>query len=218
MNSISNQDLTWEKAAQLDLGLEMGFAENKLTFLIDYYKRKTTVLLLNVPIPTITGFSNAYQNIGRVDNWGLEFNVRANIINNNDFSWLINTNLSMNRNEVKALGPAGDPIYYTSQTSGQGHVLKIGFPMGTFYGYDHIGVYMNQEMLDENPKDATSMVGDAMYRDVTGDKVITSDDRTEIGKAERSEEHTSELQSRPHLVCRLLLEKKNQTHSPDQQT
>src|SRR5690554_4677173 len=184
MNSISNQDLTWEKAAQLDLGLEMGFAENKLTFLIDYYKRKTTDLLLNVPIPTITGFSNAYQNIGRVDNWGLEFNARANVINNNNFSWLINANLSLNRNEVKALGPQGDPIYYTSQTSSQGHVLKIGFPMGTFYGYDHIGVYMNQKMLDENPKDATSMVGDAMYRDVTGDKVITSDDRTEIGKAE----------------------------------
>jgi hypothetical protein len=99
-----------------------------------------------VPIPTITGFGSAYQNIGKVDNWGLEFNVGANIINNSDFSWLVNANLSLNRNEVKALGPAGDPIYYTAQTSGQGHVLKIG--------------------------------------DVNGDKVITSDDRTEIGNAE----------------------------------
>ncbi|RIH62924.1 SusC/RagA family TonB-linked outer membrane protein [Mariniphaga sediminis] len=184
MNSISNHNLTWEKASQLDLGLEFGFFDNKLTFLTDFYSRKTTDLLLNVPVPTITGFSNAYQNIGRVDNWGLEFNIRANAINTNDFSWLISANLSMNRNEVKALGPSGDPIYYTGQTRGEGHVLKIGFPMGTFYGYDHIGVYMNQEMFDENPKEATSHVGDAMYRDVNGDKVITAADRTEIGKAE----------------------------------
>jgi TonB-linked SusC/RagA family outer membrane protein len=184
MNSITNPDLTWEKASQLDLGLEMGFFDNRLTVGTDYYSRKTTDLLLNVPIPTITGFGSAYQNIGKVDNWGLEFNVGANIINNRDFSWLVNANLSLNRNEVKALGPAGDPIYYTAQTSGQGHVLKIGHPTGTFYGFDHIGVYMNQKMFDENPKEATSNVGDAMYRDVNGDKVITSDDRTEIGNAE----------------------------------
>ncbi len=85
---------------------------------------------------------------------------------------------------MKALGPAGDPIYYTAQTSGQGHVLKIGYPLGTFYGFDHLGVYMNQKMFDENPKEATSNVGDAMYRDVNDDGVITSDDRTEIGNAE----------------------------------
>ena len=184
MNSIANPDLTWEKASQLDLGLEMGFFDNRLTVGTDYYSRKTTDLLLNVPIPTITGFGSAYQNIGKVDNWGLEFNVGANIINNSDFSWLVNANLSLNRNEVKALGPAGDPIYYTAQTSGQGHVLKIGYPLGTFYGFDHLGVYMNQKMFDENPKEATSNVGDAMYRDVNDDGAITSDDRTEIGNAE----------------------------------
>ena len=184
MNSITNPDLTWEKASQLDLGLEMGFFDNRLTVGTDYYSRKTTDLLLNVPSPTITGFGSAYQNIGKVDNWGLEFNVGANIINNSDFSWLVNANLSLNRNEVKALGPAGDPIYYTAQTSGQGHVLKIGYPLGTFYGFDHLGVYMNQKMFDENPKEATSNVGDAMYRDVNDDGVITSADRTEIGNAE----------------------------------
>ncbi len=181
MSTIANPDLTWEKASQLDLGLEAGFFDNRLTFGIDYYNRKTTDLLLSVPVPSITGFTSAYQNIGKVDNWGLELNVGALIFNHKDFSWTTNANLSVNRNKVVALGPSGDPIYYTAQTSGQGHIVKIGYPLGTFYGFDHIGVYMNKAMYDANPKEATSQIGDAMYRDVDDNKVIDANDRTEIG-------------------------------------
>lgn len=181
MSTIANPDLTWEKASQLDLGLEAGFLDNRLTFGIDYYNRKTTDLLLNVPIPSITGFTSAYQNIGKVDNWGVELNAGAQILNRKDFSWTTHANLSINRNKVVALGPSGDPIYYTAQTSGQGHIVKIGCPLGTFYGFDHIGVYMNKAMYDANPKEATSQIGDAMYRDVDDNKVIDANDRTEIG-------------------------------------
>ena len=181
MSTIANPHLTWEKASQLDLGIETGFFNNRLTFGIDYYNRKTTDLLLSVPIPSITGFTSAYQNIGKVDNWGLELNAGALVFNRKDFSWTTNANLSVNRNKVVALGPSGDPIYYTAQTSGQGHIVKIGYPLGTFYGFDHIGVYMNKAMYDANPKEATSQIGDAMYRDVDDNKVIDANDRTEIG-------------------------------------
>ncbi|EPT34461.1 TonB-linked outer membrane protein, SusC/RagA family [Bacteroidetes bacterium oral taxon 272 str. F0290] len=181
MSTIANPDLTWEKATQFDLGLEAAFGDNRLSLGFDYYNRKTTDLLLDVPVPSITGFVSAYQNIGKVNNWGLEFNVGANFFHNKDFSWTMNANLSINRNKVIALGPSGDPVYYTAQTAGQGHIVKIGYPLGTFYGYDHLGVYMNKAMYDANPKEATSQLGDAMYRDVDGNHTIDANDRTEIG-------------------------------------
>ena len=182
-NSFSNHALTWEKTLQYDLGFELSVFENRLSFMLDLYKRKTTDLLLNVDIPTITGFSKAWRNIGKVNNKGIELTINSVNVMKKDFSWTTSLNMSMNRNKVIELGPAGDLIQ-SDGGAGTTHITMIGEPMGNFYGYKQIGVYMNQADLDNSPRLADSHVGDAKYADINNDGKIDADDRTIIGNNE----------------------------------
>ena len=182
-DSFSNHALTWEKTLQYDLGFEFSIFKNRLSFMLDLYKRRTTDLFLNVDIPTITGFSKAWRNIGKVNNKGIEFTINSVNVMNKDFSWTTNLNMSMNRNKVVELGPAGDPIQ-SDGGAGTTHITMIGKPMGNFYGYKQIGVYMNQADLDNSPHLADSHVGDAKYADINKDGIIDADDRTIIGNNE----------------------------------
>jgi len=182
-NSISNHDLTWEKTQQYDVGLEFSILNSRLSFTFDMYKRNTTDLLLEVDIPTITGFSKAWRNIGKVNNKGLEFGINSVNVMSKDFTWNTNLNMSMNRNKVVALGPTGDPIQ-SDGGAGTTHITMIGKSLGSFYGYKQIGVYMNQADLDNSPHLADSHVGDVKFADINGDKKIDADDRTIIGNNE----------------------------------
>lgn len=154
-SSISNADLTWEKTKQYDLGMELSVLDSRLTFTVDAYMRKTTDLLLQVDVPSITGFTNAWRNIGKLDNKGLEFSIMSRNISGKDFTWNTNFNLSLNRNKVLALGPSGDPIQ-SDGGAGTTHITMIGEPIGSFYGYKMIGIYMNKADLDNNPHTSNS--------------------------------------------------------------
>ncbi len=178
--SFSNADLTWEKTRQMDIGFEIAVLNSRLSLTFDYYQRKTTDLLLQVDIPTITGFENSWRNIGKVDNKGIEIAINSVNVMNKDFTWTTNLNMSTNKNKVVALGPSGDPIYHDGG-AGTTHITMIGHPLASFYGYRQIGVYMNQADLDNNPKLDNSYVGDIKYEDVDKNGEITADDRTIIG-------------------------------------
>jgi TonB-linked SusC/RagA family outer membrane protein len=181
--SFSNYDLTWEKTQQFDLGLELSVFNSRLSFTFDAYNRNTTDLLLEVDIPTITGFSKSWRNIGKVNNKGLEFSVTTVNVHTNDFTWNTSLNLSTNRNKVIALGPSGDPIQ-SDGGAGTTHITMIGEVLGSFYGYKQIGVYMNQADLDNNPHLADSHVGDVKFADVDGNGTIDANDRAIIGNNE----------------------------------
>jgi hypothetical protein len=170
---------------QADAGIDLGLFQNRLSFVVDYYQKTTSDLLLNVPVPGSTGFSTALQNIGKISNKGWEFAfsskdfVRA-------FKWGTDFNISFDRNRVLALGPSGDPIISTSPSfSPQTHITKIGEPLGSFYGYKAIGVYKDQSDVDKSPKvpgSAGSRPGDLKFQDTNGDGTITALDYTIIGK------------------------------------
>ncbi|MDP3912506.1 MAG: TonB-dependent receptor [Bacteroidota bacterium] len=179
-STIQNDDLSWEKTKQLDIGLEFNILSDKIFFAADYYNRLTTDLLLQVDVPAITGYTTAWQNIGEMRNAGFEFSVSSRIISKAKFTWNTSFNISFNKNEVLALGPQGDPIRSNGGV-GDTHITMIGEPIGNFYGYEQIGVYMNAADLANNPKEGTSKVGDVKYRDVSGDEVINANDRTIIG-------------------------------------
>lgn len=178
--SFSNADLTWEKTRQTDLGLELSVLDSRLSLSLDLYYRKTTDLLMNVDIPTITGFSNAMQNIGKMRNKGLEITVSGIPVRNKDFTWEASGNISVNRNKVLALGPTGDPIF-SDGGAGTTHITMIGEPIGSFYGYKMIGIFKNEKELAAYPHFADTQAGDVMFEDVNGDKKIDADDRTIIG-------------------------------------
>lgn len=178
-SSPENRQLSWEKSEQLDLGLDLGLFNNRLYLTADYYNRMTRDLLLLVNVPTITGFDAVVQNIGEMQNRGWEFSVASQNLTG-PFIWNTNANLSFNRNKVLALGPTGDPIR-SGTGVGETNITMIGHPIGSFFGYRQIGIFMNQADLDAHPHDATSRPGDVKYADINGDGIFNADDREIIG-------------------------------------
>ncbi|GAL85068.1 hypothetical protein MYP_2296 [Sporocytophaga myxococcoides] len=168
-NRISNPDLTWERTRQYDAGVDIAILNNKINLTIDAYYKKTSDLLLNVPIPYTTGQSTALQNYGVVSNKGLELGLSTQNIKTEKFNWTTSFIYSMNRNKVESLG---DGVEYI--ISGQS-IAKVGQSLGSFYGYKSVGIYQTGE----------STPGSIKYADINGDGKITQDgDRVVIGNAQ----------------------------------
>ena len=180
--TISNDNLTWEKTTQTDFGLDVGLLRDRIYLSADIYRKLTSDLLLNVQVPAAVGFSTALQNIGEVENKGIELTLSTrNIVG--AFTWTTDVNFSSNKNEVLKLGPTGDPIL-SSGGAGIRHITLIGAPIGSYYGYVVEGIFQTQAEIDAAPKDALAPArrpGDFRFKDVNGDGKIDANDRTVTG-------------------------------------
>lgn len=140
--SLENVDLTWEKTKQLDLGIDLGLFQNRLLFTADYYDKKTTNMLLAVPIPTTTGYASAWQNAGSLRNRGYEFSLHSKNVQRNNFNWNSDFNISFNKNEV--LNIVGTQLVVgTINVLGSNYntaIVEEGQPLGSFYGKYSQGV------------------------------------------------------------------------------
>jgi len=181
-STISNQDLSWEKTASVDIGLDFGFLNDRIYGSFEYFQSTTTDLLLAVQIPSALGFTNALTNIGEVVNKGIEISLTSrNLVG--ELKWTTDFNFSTINNEVTKLGPSGDPIL-SSGAAGNRHITKIGEAVGSYYGYQTNGIYQNQAEIDNSgivDQVATPRPGDFKWVDVNGDGFINSADRTVIG-------------------------------------
>jgi TonB-linked SusC/RagA family outer membrane protein len=175
-----NEDLKWETTDQWDIGLDLGFLDNRLNASMDYFHKNTTGLLLQQLIPDYDGGGNKWVNNGSVLNTGFEFSIGALVINGKDFKWNSNLNMTFFHSNVESLG--GQSIFYTGpgvngviNTAIQ--VIKPGSPMGSFYLIPWEGIY--------NEADPTLgfQPGDNKYRDVDGNKSIGYEDRVVSGSA-----------------------------------
>jgi len=179
-NTFPNADLGWETTEQVNLGFDLGILNSRIRLEGDFYRSISVDLLLDVPVPTITGYDTQLQNIGKVENKGMEFLLRTlNFID--DFKWSTDFNISFNRNKVLALGPEDRPIFAGASSAPNTFITTVGQPIATFYGYLYDGVFMNQAELDASPHVAGDSAGDPRYVDLNNDGVINSDDRTYIG-------------------------------------
>jgi TonB-linked SusC/RagA family outer membrane protein len=182
--SISNPDLSWEKNAQLDVGIDIGFFRNRIMLTADYYIKTTSDLLFGVNVPQTTGYSSSLQNIGRVENRGFEFTVNTVNVDQAALKWTSAFNISFNRNKVLALD--GRPEYLAG--SGSGHLgiwgnnvqMRVGQPVGNFYGRKMTGIFQNKAEIDASAQKGASP-GDIRYADLNDDGVINDQDRTVIG-------------------------------------
>ncbi len=138
--------LGWERTDQFDIGLDFGLLKNRISGEIDYFKKNTQDLLLNIPLPATNGFTSLTKNIGSMENKGWEFVVNANALTG-DFKWTISANVSTYRNKVTKLVA---PVPPGSRTLGR---LAVGQPYGQFYGRKYMGV-------DPNNGDALYMTAD----------------------------------------------------------
>ncbi|MFD0793117.1 SusC/RagA family TonB-linked outer membrane protein [Mucilaginibacter litoreus] len=184
LSGIGNNNLTWETSTSYDFGLDLAMFNNRLSFTYDYYWKKTDGLLYAIDIPVQSGYNSITSNIGRFDFWGHEFTVSTSNLTGT-LKWNTNFNISFDRNIVKKLGTNDAPIGGYNEYWDDNRTA-VGQPIGMFYGYINTGVYMTQQEFDSQPHGATSMVGTARFKDVSGpngtpDGKIDSYDRTWIG-------------------------------------
>ncbi|WP_076373610.1 SusC/RagA family TonB-linked outer membrane protein [Mucilaginibacter lappiensis] len=183
---LPNPNLKWESTAQFDAGLDMGFADGRINATIDVYRKRTSDLLLNVPVGQYFGFSTQLINAGSVENKGIELSISSNNIRTKDFSW--NTSFNIAYNKQKALKLAENvPQILTNTANPSGTVsgqpftkLVPGVELGELYGYVYEGVIKTGEHYAPQPN---SKPGDPKYKDVNGDGKITPDDQTYLGNS-----------------------------------
>ncbi|WP_298349416.1 TonB-dependent receptor [Runella sp.] len=176
-SSLANDVLTWEQSVQTNLGLDLSLFQNRLSFNFDAYRAHKKNLLLNVILPAASGFSSSLQNIGEVENKGLELTINSQNIAKSAFQWNTDFNISWNRNKVLALNSATARL----QTSDY-QVAQVGYPISSFRLLNILGVFKTQEEVNNNPKQHPRVQpGDFRYQDADGNGTITSADRTIVG-------------------------------------
>ncbi|MCA8831308.1 SusC/RagA family TonB-linked outer membrane protein [Hymenobacter pini] len=167
---IANPDLKWETTSQLDVGLDFGFFNSRLTGEIDLYRKNTSDLALNVNVPGTSGFAQQFRNVGDLENKGLEVALNTRNLEGTNFTWSTSINASANRNKVKNL---------------QGQIIEGGFlnraqegqPLGVFFGVEYAGVdpangdalyYLNTTNADGSLDRSTTADYNAAQRVILG--------------------------------------------------
>lgn len=133
---LENPNLEWEATEQTNFGVDWGLLNHRLNVTADYYIKNTNGLLLEVLLPTSSGFTSSIQNVGNVQNKGLELQISSFNINKDNFTWRTDFNISFNRNKVTSLPDGDRPLGFNGYAS----ILKEGYPLGTFYGWKILGV------------------------------------------------------------------------------
>lgn len=190
---IGNPDLKWETTAQTNLGLDFGILNNRITGSLDFFLKNTSDLLLDRPIPTTSGFTTVVQNVGEVENKGIDLTLTTLNVNRAGFTWSSTFTIGYLKNKVLKL-VNGVPI-----DAGYDNRIAEGHPIGSFFGSITEGIFQNQAEIDAAPTQPNAAPGDIRFKDVSGgagpdgilgtsddlapDGKINDDDRTFIGKA-----------------------------------
>ncbi|MDR1865324.1 MAG: TonB-dependent receptor, partial [Bacteroidales bacterium] len=195
-DNISNENLKWETTTQYNAGIDLGLLKDRINVIVDVYYKKTADLLVDVPVPTSSGYADGLKNIGSVANRGIEFTVNADIFkgNNNRFGWHTSFVIAHNENKVLDLGDEVDQFFPRVPDSNIGRfdplIVKEGYPLGTFWGYRTDGIVQSGENLADVPKPSwTNGVvqhGDRKYvnSDSDANNQVTESDRVTLGNAQ----------------------------------
>lgn len=182
VESFANADLKWEKSNQLDIGMDLSMLNNQLTITAEWYKKITRDMLFNVPVPSASGFTSVWTNLGKVQNKGLElaadYRFKVGPVN-----LKTNANITFNRSKILQLrGDDATPIWSGGMYGGY-NVQKIGRPIGMIYGYKKLGIFNTFEEIDAAPLQDGAIPGSMKFWDADGNGEVTYDtqDMVEIG-------------------------------------
>ena len=183
-NTLANTNLGWESTTQLDLGLDASFLRKRLNLTIDYYRKQTDDILLNLDIPSTIGLTAPPQNAGSVENKGWEFSLNyRGTPSAGGFRYNVGGNLSINQNLVTDLKGTGP--YIAGSDIDPRYIIKKGLPINTLWGYKTDGLFQTQqEIIDYKATyAANTKPGDVKYVDLNGDGKIDANDMTNIGNS-----------------------------------
>ena len=180
--NTSNDRLKWETTASYNLGVDLGLWKNRVNIVVDAYYKKTSDLLLEVPMGFASGVTSQLQNVGNVVNKGVEFSVSANLIQRKDLTWTVSANAAYNKNEITDMGTTNDVI----QGSDKQQILRRGESLGAFYGLQFVGIVQSDEDVTKLPtvNGQTPKPGDLKYADINNDNKIDGNDRIILGSTQ----------------------------------
>lgn len=201
IGTFGNEGLKWETSRQTNIGIDLGFLKQRMLLTADIYRKKTSDLLLNAQLPYTTGASNAFKNVGAMQNDGLELTLNTVNIQNKNFRWTTNFNISFNKNKVVSLAENQQYLattvgFDTRYSNIPPYISVLGQSVGQLYGHIFDGIYQYSD-FDKMPNGAYALKsniptnsnaranikpGDIKFKDINGDGVVNEQDRTIIGR------------------------------------
>ena len=177
--NTANDNLKWETTASYNLGFDLGLWHDRLNVVFDLYYKKTSDLLLIVPVGFASGVSTQLQNVGNVVNRGVELAATWNPIRKRSRSLSITGNIALNHNEITEMGKAKDIL----QGPDSQQILRRGESLGSFYGLQFLGIVQQGEDVSALPtvNGLTPKAGDVKYLDADGNGRIDGNDRQILG-------------------------------------
>jgi hypothetical protein len=189
LSNLGNPNLQWERSLQLDLGFDLSLLKNRISLTYDYYHKISDHLIQARPLPTSSGYTTVYDNVGKLAFWGHEITINTVNINKRDFKWNSSFNISFDRNIIKSLVSPGY-IRRNNTVTSDYFRQQVGHHLGEFYGFVFEGLYKDAADLANSPKylatatspNGSSDIGTIKVKDINGDGVIDDvNDRTFIG-------------------------------------
>ena len=177
--TTENKNLKWEVLTSYNLGIDLGLFHSRLDFVLDAYYKKTSNLLLNVPLGFAKGVTTQYQNVGNVENKGIEFAVNGTLLKRRRLTWTASANIAYNKNTITYMDETKD----VPEGSDKQNILRKGESLGSFYGLKFDGIVQKGEDVSKLPlvNGLTPKAGDLKYVDVNGDEKIDGNDRIILG-------------------------------------
>src|SRR5690606_16721497 len=177
ITNLANQDLTWEKTKEWNLGLDFGLIGNRLTGTVDLYQRKNTGIIFYRPTSTVTGYSGVFENVGEAQNRGIEILLNSKNIDRQDFKWTTSLNFASNKNKLTKLYGNLEEIMYSVQ--GGKYIHRIGESIGSIYTWEFDGIWQLDQL--EEARSYGQQPGQVRVKDIDENGVINADDRVIIG-------------------------------------
>lgn len=203
LSSMANEKLKWETTEQYDLGLDLGFFQDRIRLTTDVYRKNTYDLLLYADLPPTSGFSSTYMNIGRMRNEGVEFTLETDNIKNKNFQWSTSFNIAFNVGKIKGLSLNQESMlnsvaFDNKYNSQYAYISMLNRPSGMMYGFLYDGTYKYEDfdvtstgayvLKSGIPNNTASreviQPGDPKYVDINKDGVVNDNDRTIIGRGQ----------------------------------
>jgi TonB-linked SusC/RagA family outer membrane protein len=178
IRALSNPDIKWETTHMANVGIDVGFLNNKITLTAEYFNSRTEDMILSRPIPISYGYDTPpTANLGEVENKGFELQLGYNK-SQGDLTFNVSGNISVVRNEVLSLGDEGTTIHAGDWYGDNLTQTKVGEPIAFFNGYITDGLFQQGE---SSPLQPDAAPGDIRFRDVNGDGALDNDDKVNIG-------------------------------------
>jgi TonB-linked SusC/RagA family outer membrane protein len=176
-SSLGNPDLKWETTTSLNFGADFELFDNRIGGTIDAYKSNTSNLLVNRQISPVHGITRLYDNVGELQNTGVELTLSTTNVDGIDFGWKTDFNISANRNKIVSLyGGTADDV---------GSGWFVGHPIDVIYDYEFAGIWQQGEDI-ANSAQPDAVPGDVKSVDQNGDGKINPDDRVFLGQLDPS--------------------------------